>query len=374
MAIPDRGAVYLHIGLPKTGTTYLQTILWQNRPALREAGLLVPGRERRDHLWSSLVVREDPKLGVRPERASQSWEVVRRELEAWPGDGVVSHEFFCSASAEQAQRMVDQLAPAEVHVVVTAREPLGLFTSSWQESLKNQGVIPIDDYGRGVSDDPGKIWDWRALDLGLVLERWGSVVPPEQVHVVTTPPPGSPRAELWARFCGVLGLDPAVVDITGSFPNESMGVVEAETLRRINEQLRGFDTPRERGIWIRTFLADERLVPREGEKFWPGTEQIDDCRARGRAAVDRIVAAGYDVVGDLDSLLVPDELEPRRHPSSVSDAEIADVAIATVAQLMRDVRERSEAADARPDQQAEPSGGRGRRSVTSVMRSWRTQR
>lgn len=374
MASPDRGAVYLHIGLPKTGTTYLQTILWQNRPALREAGLLVPGRERRDHLWSSLVVREDPKVAQRNRRAPEAWEVVRRSLAEWPGDGVVSHEFFCSASAEQAQRMVDQLGPAEVHVVVTAREPLGLFTSSWQESLKNQGVIPIDDYGRGVSDDPGKIWDWRALDLGLVLERWGSVVPPERVHVVTTPPPGAPRAELWARFCGVLGLDPAVVDIAGSFPNKSMGVVEAETLRRINEQLRGFDTPRERGIWIRTFLADERLVPREGEKFWPGAEQIDDCRARGRAAVERIVAEGYDVVGDLDTLLVPDELEPRRHPSSVSDAEIADVAIATVARLMRDVRERTEAATAQRDQPAEPSSRPARRSVTSVMRSWRTRR
>lgn len=367
-------AVYLHIGLPKTGTTYLQTILWQNRPALREAGLLVPGRERRDHLWSSLVVREDPKVAQRNRRAPEAWEVVRRNLAEWPDDGVVSHEFFCSASAEQAQRMVDQLGPAEVHVVVTAREPLGLFTSSWQESLKNQGVIPIDDYGRGVSDDPGKIWDWRALDLGLVLERWGSVVPPERVHVVTTPPPGAPRAELWARFCGVLGLDPAVVDIAGSFPNKSMGVVEAETLRRINEQLRGFDTPRERGIWIRTFLADERLVHREGEKFWPGAEQIDDCRARGRAAVDRIVAEGYDVVGDLHTLLVPDELEPRRHPSSVSDAEIADVAIATVARLMRDVRERTEAATAQRDQPAEPSSRPARRSVTSVMRSWRTRR
>ena len=55
---------------------------------------------------------------------------------SWPSGtarALVSHEFFCSASAEQAKRMVDQLAPAEVHVVVTAREPLGLFTSSWQE-------------------------------------------------------------------------------------------------------------------------------------------------------------------------------------------------------------------------------------------------
>ncbi|MDT5104844.1 MAG: hypothetical protein QOI25_2357, partial [Mycobacterium sp.] len=30
---PDR--VYLHIGAPKTGTTYLQELLTANRPALR---------------------------------------------------------------------------------------------------------------------------------------------------------------------------------------------------------------------------------------------------------------------------------------------------------------------------------------------------
>ena len=42
MAAQDRG-LYLHIGLPKTGTTYLQTILWQNRAALSAQAVLVPG-------------------------------------------------------------------------------------------------------------------------------------------------------------------------------------------------------------------------------------------------------------------------------------------------------------------------------------------
>ena len=35
--------VYLHVGLPKTATTYLQTILWANRDALEGQGVRLPG-------------------------------------------------------------------------------------------------------------------------------------------------------------------------------------------------------------------------------------------------------------------------------------------------------------------------------------------
>jgi hypothetical protein len=331
--------VFVHIGLPKTGTSYLQTILWSHRDELSAAGMLVPGRERRDHLWASLVVREDPRVARRNPRAPQAWQVLVDELAGWERDGVISHEFFCSASAEQARRMVAELAPAEVHVVVTAREPLGLFTSSWQESLKNKGTSRIEDYARTVSDDPRKIWDWRALDLGLVLERWGDVVPPERVHVVAPPPSEAPRDELWNRFCSVLGVDPAVAASSERFSNASMGVVEAETLRRVNEQLDGFGRAFDKGVWIRTFLADERLVPRHGERFWPGADQQEDCRRRGREAVELVRRRGFDVVGDLDALLVPDHLPERRHPSSVTDAEVAEVAVALVARLLGDLKD-----------------------------------
>lgn len=331
--------VFLHLGLPKTGTSYLQTILWSHRAELRGAGLLVPGRERRDHLWASLVVRDDPRVERRNVRAPESWQVLQTEIAEWAGDAVISHEFFCAASEEQAARAVAALAPAEVHLVLTAREPLGLFTSSWQESLKNKGTTPIEDYGRTVSDDPLEVWDWRALDLGLVLERWAGHVPPDRVHVVPVPPSGSPQDELWRSFCTVLGIAPGTVGDAGRYPNASMGVVEAETLRRLNSRLVGFDAAFDRGVWIRSFLADERLVPRDGEKFWPGADQVEDCRRRGDAAVALVQERGYDVVGDLDSLRVPADLPERRHPSSVTDQEVADVALDLAARLLSDLKD-----------------------------------
>jgi hypothetical protein len=333
--------VFVHIGLPKTGTSYLQSVIWPQRDALRAHGLLVPGREKRDHLFSSMIVRDDPGVQRRGPGAGEAWDVVRREIAAHDGDALVSHEFFCAASPEQAQRMVADLAPAEVHVVVTAREPLGLFTSSWQESLKNLGTTALEDYGRTVSDDPRDVWDWRSLDLGLVLDRWSPALPDERLHLVVSPGAGMPREELWRRFAGVIGLDPDVVPHEAEFTNQTMGVVEAETLRRLNPHLRAFRSAYDRGRWIRKFLADERLVTRGGERYWPGDDQVADARERGERAVERIRAASYDVVGDVEELLVPAELPPRRHPSSVTDAEVAEVAVSLVARLMEDVRDRT---------------------------------
>ncbi|HWJ09938.1 MAG TPA: hypothetical protein VNS46_11205 [Nocardioides sp.] len=330
--------VFLHIGLPKTATSYLQTILWSSRDRLRADGLLLPGAERRDHLWASRVVRDADGIARRPERERSSWDRLRAELAAWEGDGLVSHEFFAAASPEQAVAMVEALAPAQVEVVVTAREPLGLFTASWQESLKNKATAPMERYSRTVSDSPGAIWNWRTLDLRLVLERWSAAVPHERIHVLPLDRT-APREEIWHRFGGLLGLTTADYDLSASFPNESMGVVEAELLRRVNAHLDSFAKAFDRGVYIRTFLADERLVPRKGEPFWPYPDQVEECRERARAAIGYLAENGVDVVGDVAHLEVPAELPQRRTPDTVTDAEVAAAATELVAVLLGDVRE-----------------------------------
>jgi hypothetical protein len=346
--------VFVHIGLPKTATSYLQTILWSNRPALRARGVVVPGQERRDHLWLSRVVRDDPHLADQPERHRTSLERVRAELADARGTGLISHEFLAAASPEQARRLVDALAPAPVEVVVTAREPLGLFTASWQESLKNGATRPMAEYGRHVSQSPEAIWNWRTLDLSLVLDRWCTAVPPERVHVLPLDP-AQAQDEIWHRFASVIGVDTDGIDLSHSFPNSSMGVVEAETLRRVNLALERSSHPFRRafdkGVYLRTFLADERLVPRGGERFWPEPDQVEDCRERGRRAVDLLRSGGFAVHGDPELLLVPDRVPPRRVPASVTDSEVAEVAVELVGRLLHDVRElRSGGADAQEPQ------------------------
>lgn len=333
--------VFLHLGLPKTGTTYLQTVMWADRDRMRAQGVLLPGRERRDHLWTTRIIREDPHLHTYEERVRESWGVLKAEIAAWDGTALISHEFFAGAAPEQAARMVAALAPAEVHLVVTAREPVGLYSGGWQESLKNRDSRTMAEFAAAeVSESPMSVWNWRTLDLRLVLERWGPTVPPEHVHVLPVPPPGSPRELLWQRYATLIGLDPDSFDLSVTFPNPSMGVAEAETLRRVNDHLKDadFERPFDRGVYIRTFLADERLATRAGEKYWPTEDVVAECRRRAVDAVAHIEASAYDVIGDVRDLLVPEALEPRRTVDSVTDAEVADVATALAGQMLHDVR------------------------------------
>ncbi|MGH3509367.1 MAG: hypothetical protein ACRDPI_03965, partial [Nocardioidaceae bacterium] len=185
--------VFLHVGLPKTGTTYLQSILWANKDALADQDLLLPGFSARQHLWASGVVREDPRLSRRSPRAVHAWTGLTEEINGWPGDALVSHEFFAGASERQAARAMVDLEDAEVHVVVTAREIVSLVTARWQEYVKNGSTVPIDGYPMSEEISPTQEWDWGTMDVADVLRRWGATLPPERVHVLTMPKSTEPR-------------------------------------------------------------------------------------------------------------------------------------------------------------------------------------
>ena len=209
---PVSRRVFVHIGLPKTGTSYLQAIAWPGRERLREAGLLLPGARKSDHLLSSMIVRDDPGIARRgpdaPRRGTGSGPT-------WPAGRATRWSATSSSARPRPSRRSGwspQLAPAEVHVVITAREPLGLFTSSWQESLKNKSTTRARRLRpRGVRRPP------RRVGLARPRPRAGAGAvgaggAPERLHVITPPPPGSPREVLWERFAGVLGIDPATCD------------------------------------------------------------------------------------------------------------------------------------------------------------------
>ncbi|HEX2551977.1 MAG TPA: hypothetical protein VHK64_10340 [Nocardioidaceae bacterium] len=370
--------VFFHVGLPKTGTTYLQTLLWNNEAELRRQGVLLPGESVREHLWASGAVREDPRLDRRGPQAPGAWDRLVADINAWPGAAIVSHEFFAAASADQAVRAMQRLQGAEVHVVVTARDTLSLVTARWQEFVKNGSTVAIDDYPVREDTSPEQEWDWGTLDLADVLRRWGASLPRERVHVLTLPKPGTPRDELWVRFARLVGVDHTTCDVSGSVQNESLGVVEVELLRRVNAELVDFTSAIDRGNWIRGYLAQGKLVPRRGEKFWPSPARIEELRERGDRSVDFVISQGYDVIGDVEDLRTPKQVPERRHPDSVTDTEIAAAGAATIAAMMTDVRRltrerraaREAAAEARSALELRHPAGLTRKLSRRVRRMW----
>ena len=327
---------FLHIGLPKTGTTYLQHALWSNKEALAADGLLLPGRHRRRHLLASLDVREDPKLARRPGDVAAPWQDLVDECSAWAGDVVISHEFFGAASSTQVSRVVETLAGFDVHVVVTARSMTDLGLSRWQEWVKSGGKLGVDDYPQKQTYDPVDEWGWGSFDLASVLQRWSSVVPPSRVHVLPVDPGGAP-VDLWLRFAEVLGVDGARFPVPDLPRNRSLGVVEVELLRRINPHLTDFTSATDRGHWIRGYLGEGAVLPQGREKFRASPVKHRELYERATRALQLLTGADFDVRGDL-ATLEPSPLGDLRHPDEVTNAELVDAAVVTISNMLRDVR------------------------------------
>ncbi|RHW28715.1 hypothetical protein D0Z08_02365 [Nocardioides immobilis] len=347
MAIHDpRPRVFLHVGSPKTGTTFLQDVLWSQRETAREQGLLLPGERFHDHFLATLDVRglaEDP---IYPERARGMWDRLAEEAVASDGNVLISHELFAGATAEQARRAVAALADrAEVHVVVTARDHVRQIAAEWQEHVKHRSAATFARFVQEVRDDHARTsWFWQVQDYAGVLERWGVGLPPEHLHLVTVPPSGADPTTLWDRFARVIGVDPAAFDTELERSNSSLGAEQAELLRRVNVELGDrLPLPGPYPLVVKNVLAHRILESRGGTRLSLSAEDQKYAADESRAIADRLAAAGVDVVGDLADLVpTPVTAEaPEEDPYAVPpDAALLAESVATIADLLVVLNER----------------------------------
>jgi hypothetical protein len=320
--------VFVHVGSPKTGTTFLQEVLWAHKGLAAEQGLLLPGERFNDHYLASLDVRGVAGRPEHPPRAEGIWDRLVEECRAWSGTALVSHELFASATKEQAQRALTSFGDdTEVHVVLTARDLVRQMSAEWQEHVKHRSTKTFEEFVAGIREDRRRTsWFWRVQDFADVVDRWGGPLDPSRVHVVTVPPATSPPETLWLRFATLLGLAPAAFDTAVSRANTSLGVEQAELLRRVNLRLgERLPLPGPYPTVVKNVLAHRILAGHKGTRLALSRADTEYAVDQSRAIADRLAAMGVDVVGRLDEL-VPDLAEATRGASETAyDAPSTDV-------------------------------------------------
>ena len=341
--LPDPAPkVFLHIGEPKTGTTFLQQVMWRNRSELAARGVVLPGHHPQDHFRASQDLRGITKLASDPAGSwTGEWEILARQAQQAGKVAVISHELFSAADAQQADRAVSSLLPAEVHIVLTVRDVATLLPAEWQETVKHRNARGWEDWLGDVIDresadaDRRQWWFWRVHDTLAVLDIWSRQLPAEHVHVITTPPPGSASGLLWQRFASLLGIDPGGVDLARARPNASLGMPETEFLRRLNQALPD-EVPDWFYMWnVKEAVAHQALAdrPREGRLVLPASRHT---WAKGRA--EELIAAlgdsGYDLIGDLDELRPPPVTGPYAGPADQPAERVLDAAVTAAAALV----------------------------------------
>ena len=359
--------VYLHVGGPKSGTTFIQQVLEHNAETLAKAGVLVVG-PRLELIHAAMVVRGDARLDSLPAAARDAWDRVTEQVREWHGHAaVLSYELFANASAEQVHRALARLEGLEVHVVVSARDLGKAIASSWQEQLKFGITKPLESWSPPQESAADSEWGWRTMQPANVAARWGADLPPERVHVVTVPARAAGPDELWHRFASATGLGEVEdLDLGVERANESLGVVEAELLRRVNAGVDGrILGGRQKSLWLRDLLAHTILAPIGREPIGLTEAHAAEATAQADAAITAITAAGYTVHGDLEDLR-PAPVDARL-PGEVSDAEVAGSAALALADLL--VWAREAGADVRtpaPSGVPDPSGSRRSRAAAEV--------
>ena len=340
-AAPATRRVLLHVGVPKSGTSFLQATLRANADRLRAAGVLFPTEQHKGLFHAALeLTGNHPGWGVPQKRVKGSWARLCKQARAFDGTTVLSNELFSNASQTQAETAMRELDGLEVHVVVTARDLARQLPAEWQEGIKHGRGLRFRPFLERMLD-PERSHDharkfWRHQDIAELMERWGAGLPPERIHLVTAPPPGAPRDLLWQRFCAVVGVDPALAVFPEVGANTSLGITAIDVLRRVNKQLRKGDRPPLLRRTVKQSLVNGALrqdtSPRVStpEELLPRLNEITDDW------VKRIEAAGYEVVGDLADLTPrPAEGAPADHRVPVRDAR--DLAVDAVAVLAREV-------------------------------------
>ncbi|WP_034267343.1 hypothetical protein [Haloechinothrix halophila] len=339
--------VYLHIGTPKSGTTYLQGALKRNKERLAARGVLWPGRNWGDQVFAVRDLANMHPHNHRPADVAGAWQRLVDEIHAWQGhSAIVSMEWLVGAKPQQIRRAVETLAPAEVSVVLTGRDLARTIPADWQEAMQNWDTYSWDEYLAALvdpelADAPPARRLWRQQDLGAILSRWNEVVPAARTHVITVPPPGTHPHVLWQRFAAVLGIDPDDYDTAAKGGNTSLGVVSAELMRNINVRAR------EAGLsWkaneklLKHVLAKQVLTKRSGlepalalpAEHYPWTIE------HGKRIVSDVENAGVRVWGDLDEL-IPDPAHAREGttPDAISDRDLLDAALDGIVGLVGDV-------------------------------------
>lgn len=332
--------VYLHVGSPKSGTTYLQRVLRHNQESLAGQGVLVAGRTHVELVHAGFVVREDTRLERLPARASGAWDRIVEQVRDFEGHtAIISYELFAGAKQQQASAALASLADYEVHVVITCRDLGQAVSSAWQERLKFALDVPLGGWQPPPeSRGPRAEWGWRTMDPASVATRWGATLPPERVHLVTAPRRGAPRRLLWERFAEACSLQQLRLDLDIPPANESLGAKSAEVLRRVNEQDLGPITgAREQSKWLRDTLAHTVLAPLDDEPMGITDTQLAEAEQRAGEAVATIAESGWAVHGDLEDLRAT--RTQGRLPEEVPAEELLDVATRTIVRLLLELRE-----------------------------------
>ena len=145
--------VYLHVGLPKTGTSTIQAALDARVGSLAQAGVLYPGGRHRAHRLAAYDLFGQRVRGDDADLVAGAFNTLVEEMARYSGRSiVVTEEELGLARPRHVRKLVRRLGHHRVHVVIGVRDMARTVVSAWQQDVVTGGAVAWQDFIGAVRD------------------------------------------------------------------------------------------------------------------------------------------------------------------------------------------------------------------------------
>ncbi|MDC0766265.1 hypothetical protein [Streptomyces sp. HD] len=339
------GTRLLHIGPHKTGTTSIQSALFEAKDEMARHGVEWPASTRHP-MEAVLAACACTGMMGDVEPTERHWErLLERVRATGRRTSVISSEFFADAPDDETiGRIVGQLGGDRVHVLVTLRPLARVMPSQWQQYVQNGLRMGYEDWlehmlRKPPYDRPNPSF-WRRHRHDRLVERWTGVVGAERVTVVVVD--DRDRAGLMRTFETLLGLPAGLLRPVPDAANRSLTLAETEMLRNLNKEFRANELPAELYSQLvrngAVMHMKNTCTPGPGE-VKIGTPQwaVEAAAEIAAEMAERIGGTGVRVLGDM-RLLSEKQMpatrpggEPRIAPEAAAQALYGALAAAAAA-------------------------------------------
>lgn len=325
--------IFLHIGVPKTGTTALQAALANSRKDLEKQNVTYPSQWRNAHHRAAWAITERTwgwKGRGGTTTPMKHWDELISEAKA-SKKVILSSEFFCEANQKQASKMVEDLGKSNLEVVITLR-PFGkLLPSAWQQYLKYGVKLTYDEWLQAILNEPRDKAPtptfWMRHDHPVVIKRWLDLVGKENLSLVVVD--DSNHDFIYQAFERILSLEDGTLQKRKEkISNRSMTLAEAEFLRQINLRQPESSTWDKYESFVRRSMMHEILntpiAEPNPEKVTTPVWAAEKANQIARQYFDEISKMDLKVIGELAQLATKiSGSKEQKLPESISIATVA---------------------------------------------------
>lgn len=147
------GKVYIHVGIEKTGSTYLQSVIGINEGLLEASGMkfVRAGRESGHHYWVAKALGfKYQDVAINPTREHQALEELADEVEEAAGRTLLlsSEHFDFNVDTGNTVRLIKMFPGREIQVVMALRNQIDYSQSLYIEHLKWGGLRTYSEFMR----------------------------------------------------------------------------------------------------------------------------------------------------------------------------------------------------------------------------------